>query len=152
MNFLWALYNKAFVLLEITGGAPSQQAAQTAAEAGEAAQPGLFSSMSSMLWIVVMFVALYFFMIRPQRKRDKAQKEMQNALKVGDRIITTSGMYGKIVDVGSDAFMIEFGDNRGIRVPVRKTDVSGVKTPNMAPPGRETEQVEDKKEDKKEDK
>ncbi|MCL2703942.1 MAG: preprotein translocase subunit YajC [Defluviitaleaceae bacterium] len=127
-----------------------QQPAGEAPQGGEQGG-GLFGGSMIFMW-VAMFAALYFFIIRPQRKRDKAQKEMQSALKVGDRVVTTSGMFGKIVSVGTDAFMLEFGDVRGIRVPVRKTDVVGIKTPNMSPPGSEPMPLEDTKEDKKEDK
>ena len=48
---------------------------------------------------VAMIGVFYFLMIRPQQKRAKAEKEFESQLKVGDRIITKSGMYGKVVDL-----------------------------------------------------
>ncbi len=56
---------------------------------------------------ILMFVVLYFFMIRPQQKRAKIEKEFENALKVGDRIITKSGLHGKIAEVADQTVVIE---------------------------------------------
>jgi preprotein translocase subunit YajC len=52
-----------------------------------------------MLPFLLMFVVIYFFMIRPQMKRQKNEKKFQSALAKGNKIITTSGIHGKIVDV-----------------------------------------------------
>ena len=60
-------------------------------------------------YIMMGLIALvfYFFMIRPQVKKQKDQKNFVNDLKKGDRIITTSGMHGKITDVTDTYFVIE---------------------------------------------
>ena len=84
------------------------------------------------IWGVVI-VGFYFLTIRPQRKRDKETREMQSALKVGDNVVTSAGMYGRIAEVGEDCFLIEFGTNRGIRIPISKTNVLGLKTPQITP-------------------
>ncbi len=55
--------------------------------------------LSSVLPFVAMFAVVYFFMIAPQMKRAKKEKQFASALKRGDRIITKSGMHGKVVDV-----------------------------------------------------
>jgi len=114
---------------------------------------GFFSPMMILIW-VGMFAAMYFFLFRPQRKRDKQMKEMQSALRVGDNVLTSGGIYGKIAGVGEDAFMVEFGENRGVRVWVRKSDVLGVKAPSTTPPPAEpvADKIEDKKAEKVEDK
>lgn len=54
-----------------------------------------------------MFVVLYFFMIRPQQKRAKQEKEFENNLKVGDRIITKSGIHGKVAELSEGTVVIE---------------------------------------------
>ena len=54
-----------------------------------------------------MFVVIYFFMIRPQQNRMKKEKEFENSLKVGDRIITKSGIHAKIVELGETTVVIE---------------------------------------------
>jgi preprotein translocase subunit YajC len=56
---------------------------------------------------ILMFVVIYFFMIRPQQKRAKQEKEFESALKVGDRIITKSGIHGKISELAETTVIIE---------------------------------------------
>jgi len=56
---------------------------------------------------LLMFVVIYFFMIRPQQKRAKQEKEFESALKVGDKIITKSGLHGKIAEVAETTVVIE---------------------------------------------
>ncbi len=56
---------------------------------------------------LLMFVVIYFFMIRPQQKRAKQEKEFESALKVGDKIITKSGMHGKVAEVSETTVVIE---------------------------------------------
>jgi len=54
--------------------------------------------------LLLIFAVAYFFMIRPQIKRQKDEKRFTEALKKGDRIITKSGMYGKVVDINDKDF------------------------------------------------
>lgn len=54
-----------------------------------------------------MFVVIYFFMIRPQQKRAKQEKEFESALKVGDKIITKSGLHGKVAELSEGTVVIE---------------------------------------------
>ena len=56
---------------------------------------------------LLMFVVLYFFMIRPQQKRAKNEKEFESSLKVGDKIITKSGFHGKVVELAETTVVIE---------------------------------------------
>lgn len=56
---------------------------------------------------LLMFVVIYFFMIRPQQKRAKNEKEFESALKVGDKIITKSGLHGKVAEVTETTVVIE---------------------------------------------
>ena len=108
----------------VVGGAAGGQAQQQA--------PG----MSPFIWIIwiAIFVGFYFLLIRPQRKREKQRQEMVSAIKAGDNVLTTGGLFGKVVDVGEDSFLVEFGTNRGLRVPVFKNDVLGVREPKLTPP------------------
>lgn len=61
--------------------------------------------------IILMFVVVYFFMIRPQMKRSKQEKQFSSELKKGDRVVTKSGMHGKVVDFSEkqNAVIIETG-------------------------------------------
>ena len=65
---------------------------------------GLSSNLTSFLPIILMFVVLYFLMIRPQMKRQKDQKMMMEALAKGDEVVTAGGVLGKIAKV-TDAFV-----------------------------------------------
>jgi len=56
---------------------------------------------------LLMFVVIYFFMIRPQQKRAKNEKEFESTLKVGDRIVTKSGIHGKIAELAETTVVIE---------------------------------------------
>jgi preprotein translocase subunit YajC len=56
---------------------------------------------------LLMFVVIYFFMIRPQQKRAKNEKEFERDLKVGDKIITKSGIHGKISELADSTVVIE---------------------------------------------
>jgi len=94
---------------------------------------GLFSSAPGIIiYFVFLFGIMWFIMVRPQKKREKAMAEMQASIKVGDMVITNSGMYGKVVDIVNDLFVLEFGLNKGIRIPIEKSAVSGVKEPNLS--------------------
>ncbi|MDD2986654.1 preprotein translocase subunit YajC [Flavobacterium sp.] len=64
-------------------------------------------NLQSLLPFLLMFVVIYFFMIRPQQKRAKQEKEYESSLKVGDRIITKSGLHGKIAEVSEGTVVIE---------------------------------------------
>ena len=56
---------------------------------------------------LLMFVVLYFFMIRPQQQKAKKEKEFERALKVGDKIITKSGLHGKVAEIADTTVVIE---------------------------------------------
>lgn len=56
---------------------------------------------------LLMFVVIYFFMIRPQQKRAKNEKAFESALKVGDKIITKSGLHGKVSELSDTTVVIE---------------------------------------------
>lgn len=63
--------------------------------------------LNSLLPFLLMFVVIYFFMIRPQQKKIKQEKEFEAALKVGDKIITKSGFHGKIAELSETSVVIE---------------------------------------------
>lgn len=109
----------------------------------------LFSSgIGIVAYFVFLFGIMWFIMVRPQKKREKAMLEMQASIKVGDMVITNSGMYGKVVDIINDLFILEFGLNKGIRIPVEKAVVTGIKEPNL----KLTKEVEEKEVEEKETK
>ncbi len=120
----------------ITGGQSADSTAQVAAQAS-AQQASGSGSPFSMVTLVIMYAAIfgiaYFLWIRPQKKREKTIKEMQQGIKTGDNIVTNSGLYGKVVGVGEDCFVVEFGTNKGVRIPVRKSEILAIKEPKLTP-------------------
>ena len=129
--------NNLLVLGIIAPGNSAETAAATAgSNAAQSDAPAGLGGLNTFgmlaVWIAIIAV-FYFFTIRPQSKRDKKLKEMQSSIKTGDNVLTTSGFYGKVADVGDDCFIIEFGTNRGIRIPVRKTDIVGIQAPKLTP-------------------
>jgi len=64
---------------------------------------------STVLMMVIMVVVFYFFLIRPQKKKDKAVKDMLDNLKVGDRICTIGGIYGTVTGLRDDQVIIAVG-------------------------------------------
>lgn len=77
--------------------------------------------------MVVMFAALYFFMIRPQKKQEKQVKDMRDSLQVGDEITTIGGIIGKIVSIKEETLVLETSRDgtkiRILRSAVRCVDV-----------------------------
>ncbi len=61
--------------------------------------------------LLLLFGAMYFLMIAPQRKKQKEHEKMMSALQAGDEIITTGGIYGTITSVRDDRFVVRVGDN-----------------------------------------
>lgn len=57
--------------------------------------------------IVLMFGAMYFIMIRPQRKKQKEEEKMRNNIQIGDEILTIGGFYGRVVSIKEDSLVIE---------------------------------------------
>lgn len=86
----------------------------------------------SLIWIVVMLVALYFMMIRPQQKETKRKNAMLSDLAVGDTILTTSGFYGTVIDITEDTIIVEFGSNKNCRIPMQKSAIAMVEKPEDA--------------------
>lgn len=70
------------------------------------------SILGSFAPLILLFVVFWFFLIRPQRKRDKAEKEMRNSIQVGDEISTIGGFIGKVVSIKDDVIVIESSADR----------------------------------------
>lgn len=93
--------------------------AQTAAGA---ADPGLMGSLTTFAPIIIMFVVMYFIMIRPQQKRQKELKSMMDALAKGDEVITMGGVLGRVTKVAESYVTIEVA--AGTEVVVQKNAVT----------------------------
>lgn len=69
-------------------------------------------TMAYLVFMVLLFVVMYLILIRPQKKKDKEAKAMQNSLQVGDEVVTIGGIVGLVVQVSDDTIIIETTGNR----------------------------------------
>lgn len=72
--------------------------------------------LTSLLPLLLVFVVFYFFMIKPQMKRQKELTNFRSAIGKGDKIITTGGIYGKVVDVAENVVTIEIANDVKVKV------------------------------------
>ena len=72
-------------------------------------QAGGSGSIGNMILIPLMLLVIYFFMIRPQIRRQKKEKEFQSTITKGAKVVTTSGIHGKIVELSDDTCVLETG-------------------------------------------
>ncbi len=70
----------------------------------------------SLLPMILIFGAMYFFMIAPQRKKQKEHQKMLDALTSGDEIVTTGGLYGEITNKKDDRFVVRIADNTKVEI------------------------------------
>ena len=90
-------------------------------EASGAASMGMM-----IIWMVIIFGIMYFLMIRPQKKEQKRLQAMLNDMEVGDSIVTTGGFYGVVIDMTDEDVIVEFGNNKNCRIPMRKQAIAEV--------------------------
>ena len=81
-----------------------------------AAQPAGNGLWSMLIMFVLIFAVMYFLMIRPQKKQQKAIEEMRKALTKGDKVITAGGIYGTIADIDETSVLIKVDGDVKIRV------------------------------------
>jgi len=92
------------------------------AHAQGAATPG--DSTNFIIMMVLMFAAFYFLLIRPQQKKQKAHTELVAGIKVGDEVLTSGGILGKVVGVSEHYAVVKIGENTEIKI--QKASVSMV--------------------------
>lgn len=80
------------------------------------------SSIMSFLPMVLIIVVFYFFMIRPQMKKQKDHKKYIQELGVNTKIVTTAGIHGRIVEVGETTFLVDVGS--GVRIKFDKSAIA----------------------------
>ncbi|GHT27999.1 preprotein translocase subunit YajC [Bacteroidia bacterium] len=85
------------------------------------ASTGGGSGFSGIIMIVAIIAIFYFFMIRPQQKRQKEIQKSREAMKLGDRVITSGGLYGRVKEINDKNMLIEISD--GVKVLIDKASV-----------------------------
>lgn len=76
----------------------------------------MFGGTSGILMIVLMIAVFYFLLIRPQSKRQKEIQNQRNAMRVGDKIVTSGGIHGRIKEINDSSMIVEIADNVKIKV------------------------------------
>ena len=88
--------------------------------------------MSMIILMAALVAFMYILMIRPQRKEQKRMQLMLSEMAVGDAVVTTSGFYGIVIDMSEDDVIVEFGNNRNCRIPMKKAAIAQVEKPAQA--------------------
>ena len=86
----------------------------------------------TIVWLVVLFGIMYFLMVRPQKKEQKRIQAMLNDMAVGDSVVTTGGFYCVIIDMTDEDVIVEFGNNKNCRIPMRKQAIAEVEKAEQA--------------------
>ncbi len=81
----------------------------------------------SLLPLAVLFIAMYFLMIRPQKKKEKATQDMRNSIQVGDEIVTIGGICGKVVKTKDETIVIAVGADK-VKFEMMRWSISSVTT------------------------
>ena len=95
------------------------------------------------IYFVFIFGVFYFIGVRPQKKEQKKRDEMLGKMAIGDYCLTTSGMYGQIIDITNDMVIVEFG-NKNCRIPMLKSCIQSLEKPDAVVKGTSDEGKEAK--------
>ncbi|HHT88600.1 MAG TPA: preprotein translocase subunit YajC [Clostridiales bacterium] len=89
---------------------------------------------NSMILLIVQLGILgllfYFLLIRPQKKQQKQMQAMLSSLEKGDSVLTSSGFYGVVIDVMEEVVIVEFGNNKNCRIPMKKSAIAEIEKAN----------------------
>lgn len=100
------------------------------ASTGTGTGSGSFTSI--LILYGAIFAIFWFFLIRPQRKKQKQVENMQNSIENGNSVLTSGGLYGKVVDRVNDVYTIELGLNKTVRVYVHKSAITAIAEPDVS--------------------
>ncbi|MCR5792526.1 MAG: preprotein translocase subunit YajC [Lachnospiraceae bacterium] len=86
--------------------------------------------MSGTIQIIALYAAvigvMWFFLMRPQRKKQKEHDSLVATVEAGDSILTNSGFYGVVIDVSDEVVIVEFGNNKNCRIPMKKDAIAEI--------------------------
>ena len=97
-----------------------QDAMAQQAAGGPSGEMGLMN----LLFPIILIAAFYFLLIRPQTKRAKEHKQMVDAVKKGDEVVTGGGVLGRVTDVGENFLQVEIAD--GVQIKIQKQSVGSL--------------------------
>ena len=96
------------------------------------AQEGASLTWLMVVYIVIIIGGMYLVMVRPQKKEQKRLNLMLSELAIGDSVLTTSGFYGIVIDITDDTVIVEFGNNKNCRIPMKKDAIVQVEKAGSA--------------------
>ena len=126
MKVTGILLSLAAILVSISG---CTVADTTTAAGGTSSSSGFMSYLPMIIILVLLFGMFYFMMVRPMRQREKKHDQMVESLKVGDRILTTGGIYAEIVSINQDNAIIKI--ESGATMKVTKGSILGLHAENQ---------------------
>lgn len=97
---------------------------------GKAAAPGGAGFLVQFIPFILIFVLFWFLIIRPQRKREREHQQLLNSLKKGDKVITSSGIFGEIFAVTPNAVIVEIAPK--VKVTLQRGSIAGFADPTQA--------------------
>jgi len=100
---------------------------------GEDASGGGFGLGNPLFMMILMFAVIYFMLIRPQQKRQKEQQTLRDALKRGDKVVTSGGIYGTISGIDDQVVSLEV--DKGVRIRILRTQIAGQQPAKQPQPG-----------------
>ena len=95
-----------------------------------ATESGGMGMVGTVLYFVVVLGIFYFLMVRPQKKQEQAHAAMLTTVQAGDSVLTSSGFYGVVIDVQDEVVIVEFGNNKHCRIPMKKQAIVEVEKPS----------------------
>ncbi len=87
----------------------------------QAAQPQQGNPWSMFIFLILLFVIMYFFMIRPQAKRQKELRKFRESLQEGDKVVTIGGIYGKVAQIKDNKVVLEVAN--GVKITFDKSSI-----------------------------
>ncbi|MBK9945946.1 MAG: preprotein translocase subunit YajC [Nitrospira sp.] len=93
---------------------------------GGAASGGGAGGILSLVPFLLIFVIFYFLLIRPQQQKQKQQQTLLDAIKKGDKVVTTSGIWGTVTNLGKDTVTLQIADNTKIKM--QRENISRLRT------------------------
>ena len=98
----------------------------------------------TLIWLVIMIALFYFMLIRPQKKKEKADRQLRASLQPGDKIVTIGGFTGRILTIKDDEVTFETGAAK-TRLTIKKWAIQTREGPEVEAPVEETEAEEESK-------
>ena len=98
----------------------------------------------TLIWLVIMIALFYFMLIRPQKKKEKADRQLRASLQPGDKIVTIGGFTGRILTIKDDEVTFETGAAK-TRLTIKKWAIQTREGPDVEAPVEETEAEEESK-------